>query len=58
MSARERIKPVERVLHDVADHPELGEAARDAELGRRVLAARQSGSTPAEDVIAELRARR
>lgn len=58
LPAREQLKLVERVLHEVAQDPELDEAAMDAELGRRILSARANGTVPAEEVITQLRARR
>ena len=54
---RERLKLVERVVHEVAEMHD-DEAAIDAELAQRIIQAKQGHTVPAEDVIAELRERR
>jgi hypothetical protein len=67
LSPRERLKLAERLVHEVAEgaddapHPlpePMTKEEMDRELARRIRLARAGHTVPAEDVIAELRARR
>ena len=57
---RERLKLVERVVHDLLEEPgftDQEQAAMDSELLRRIERAKTGDTVAAEDVIARLRAR-